>query len=128
MPFEKGNTLSTGRPKKERSFAAALNIEVKQASKEGDGTKLRDIAATLVQEAIDGNVQAIKEVADRLDGKAQQAISVAPESGAGLAYFDITGLKNLTDDELSAFEALVLKAGNGDVETAMETSKQHSHH
>ena len=128
MPFQKGNTLSTGRPKKERSFAAALNIEVKQASKDGDSTKLRDIAATLVQEAIGGNIQAIKEVVDRLDGKSQQAISVAPESGTGLAYFDITGLKNLTDDELDAFEALAIKASNGDVETAMETSKQNSHH
>ena len=128
MPFEAGNSLSPGRPKKQRSFAAALQIEVKQAGKEGDGTKLRDIAATLVQEAIGGNIQAIKEVADRLDGKAQQAISVASETGTGIIAFDASYLQYLSDDELNQLENICKKAAKGDVETAMETSKQHSQH
>lgn len=41
----------------------------------GDNLKaLRPIAAALIQEASEGNVNAIKELADRLDGKVPQAI------------------------------------------------------
>jgi hypothetical protein len=37
-------------------------------------TKLDRIASQLVQEAIDGDVPAAKEIADRLDGKVPQAL------------------------------------------------------
>ena len=50
-----------------------LKIAIKEANEEGT-TKLREVADALVKEAIAGNVQAIKEVADRLDGKVAQAI------------------------------------------------------
>lgn len=63
-----------GRPPKEKSFANMLNIAINEASENG-GTKLRDVADALVREAIAGNIQAIKEVADRLDGKVPQGIS-----------------------------------------------------
>lgn len=62
-----------GRPPKEKSFANMLNIAIKEASDTG-GTKLRDVADALIKKAIDGDVAAIKEVADRLDGKVAQAI------------------------------------------------------
>lgn len=51
-----------------------LRIAIKEASAEG-GTKLREVADALVTKAIQGDVQAIREVADRLDGKVPQAIS-----------------------------------------------------
>jgi hypothetical protein len=73
MPFEPGNTLSTGRPPKEKSFANMLNIAIKEANEQG-GTKLRQVVDALVARALSGDVQAIKEVADRLDGKVPQAI------------------------------------------------------
>lgn len=62
-----------GRPPKERSFANMLNIAIKEAT-EGGPTKLRLVADALVAKAISGDVQAIKEVADRLDGKVPQAL------------------------------------------------------
>lgn len=62
-----------GRPPKEKSFANMLNIAIKEANEEGT-IKLRAVADALVNEAVKGNVQAIKEVADRLDGKVPQAI------------------------------------------------------
>lgn len=62
-----------GRPPKEKSFANMLNIAIKEANGEGT-TKLREVADALVKEAIAGNVQAIKEVADRLDGKVPQGV------------------------------------------------------
>ncbi len=38
------------------------------------GKKLDAVARKLVEMACDGDIQAIKEIGDRLDGKAQQAI------------------------------------------------------
>ncbi|MEH2695602.1 hypothetical protein DXU03_25850 [Rhizobium johnstonii] len=51
-----------------------LNIAIKEASETGGGTKLRDVADALIAKAIAGDVAAIKEVADRLDGKVPQAV------------------------------------------------------
>ncbi len=52
-----------------------LRIAVNQATLRGDGgTALRDIAEALVDKARSGDVQAIKEVADRLDGKVPQGL------------------------------------------------------
>lgn len=72
-----------GRPPKEKSFANMLNIAIKEASDKGGGTKLRDVADALINKAIDGDVQAIKEIADRLDGKVAQAV-VGDEDGGPL--------------------------------------------
>lgn len=63
-----------GRPPKEKSFANMLNIAIKEAVEGSDKTKLRAVADALVDKAIAGDVAAIKEVADRLDGKVPQAV------------------------------------------------------
>jgi hypothetical protein len=63
-----------GRPPKEKSFANMLNIAIKEAVEGTDITKLRAVADALVTKAIAGDVVAIKEVADRLDGKVPQAV------------------------------------------------------
>ena len=68
-----------GRPPKEKSFANMLNIAIREAHDEGKD-KLRAVADALVTEAIAGNIQAIKEVADRLDGKVPQALVGDDES------------------------------------------------
>ena len=62
-----------GRPPKEKSFANMLNIAIKEATEDGR-LKLRAVADALVDEAMNGNIAAIKEVADRLDGKVPQAL------------------------------------------------------
>lgn len=62
-----------GRPPKEKSFANMLNVAIKEANEEGV-TKLRQVADALVKEAIAGNIPAIKEIAERLDGKVPQAV------------------------------------------------------
>lgn len=62
-----------------------LNIALKQADGVGlDGqpnTKLRQIADKLVEQAIAGEGWAIKEVADRVDGKVPQGV-VGADDGA----------------------------------------------
>jgi hypothetical protein len=63
-----------GRPPKEKSFANMLNIAIKEAVDGSDKTKLRAVADALVNKAISGDVAAIKEVADRLDGKVPQGV------------------------------------------------------
>lgn len=50
-----------------------LNIAIKEAHDDGRD-KLRAIADKLVDLAIEGDMQAIKEIGDRLDGKPSQAI------------------------------------------------------
>lgn len=68
-----------GRPPKEKSFANMLNIAIKEAIEGTDKTKLRAVADALVDKAMAGDVQAIKEIADRIDGKVPQAIGGDPE-------------------------------------------------
>lgn len=72
-----------GRPPKEKSFANMLNIAIKQAHDEGRD-KLRAVADALVEKAISGDVQAIKEVADRLDGKVPQGLVGGDEDDTAL--------------------------------------------
>lgn len=66
------------RPKSEKTFANMLRVAISEAHGEG-GTRLRAVADALVEKAMGGDVPAIKEVADRLDGKAMQAIEHSGE-------------------------------------------------
>ena len=72
----KGNTLSTGqiRPK---PFREALNMEIAEAS--GDPKRLRRIAVAFLDKCESGDTAAIKELADRLDGKVPQGIGGSDE-------------------------------------------------
>jgi hypothetical protein len=47
---------------------------LRRAIVQGDGEKLRRIADKLLDMAEEGNIQAIRELGDRLEGKAAQAI------------------------------------------------------
>jgi hypothetical protein len=62
-----------GRPPSEKTFANMLRIAIKEAHVDG-GDKLRKVADALVDKAMTGDVPAIKEIADRLDGKVPQAL------------------------------------------------------
>ena len=82
MPFKKGQSGNpNGRPKSSKLFKDALNLAVHERVDEkplrgvetGDKTKLRRVAEALVEKAMSGDIPAIREVADRLDGKALQA-------------------------------------------------------
>lgn len=67
-----GNANS-GRHKGEQKFRDALN-HVLMDSKDGPNARLRRLVDRMVKEAEKGEAWAIKEVADRLDGKPAQAI------------------------------------------------------
>ena len=57
-----------------------MNIAIKEAHDEGRD-KLRAVADALVSKAISGDVVAIKEIADRLDGKVPQGVVGGGEDG-----------------------------------------------
>lgn len=60
---------------RDKPFLAALRLEIAAAQDDDDQRSLRRIARMLLGEASGGDVSAIKEVADRLDGKVPQAIT-----------------------------------------------------
>jgi hypothetical protein len=78
---------------KEKPFAEALRMELAAA---GDDHKaLRRIAAKVISMAEDGDMQAISQIADRLDGKPAQESTVTID--------DKRDSTDWTRDELVAF-------------------------
>lgn len=64
--------------KQEKPFRDALRIEL--AAAELDQRGLRLIAKKLIEAAEEGKMDAIKELADRVDGKVPQGISGDPDN------------------------------------------------
>lgn len=98
-PFKKGNDdrrNMDGRPKGSLSFATALKLEAeKQAGiiKLEDGTEkkvsaLELITRKLVELGKNGDMQAIKEIADRMDGKARQAVDIDLQGNMSISALD----------------------------------------
>lgn len=87
MPFTKGRSGNPhGRPKAGQSFADALRMSL--AGRGPNGVKkLRMIADALVDKAIGGDIAAIREIGDRLDGKSRPRESdKANQSGISVVY------------------------------------------
>lgn len=76
MPFEKGQSGCPGGRGK-RHWRDALTRAVMKASEGGrvDYVRLDEIADAVVTAAIGGDIQAAKEIGDRLDGRAVQTIA-----------------------------------------------------
>lgn len=66
---------------RDKPFRDALRAEIAAAQDENDFRSLRKIARQLLTNAADGKVDAIKEVADRMDGKVTQTIGGEGEEG-----------------------------------------------
>lgn len=106
--------MAGGRPPKEKSFANMLRIAINEAIVDDQGVskpKLRAVAEMLVTKALEGDMAAIKEVADRLDGKAAQAVEL---SGS------IETPSGLTDAEL---ELIATASSSGAFETTPSKSQ-----
>jgi hypothetical protein len=70
MALPKGGQPGNKNAVKNRPFADAINKAIAQ----DDGKRLRKIAEALLTKASEGDVTAIKEFADRVDGKVIQGI------------------------------------------------------
>ena len=64
-----------GAENKDKPFREALRVEIAAAQDENDFRSLRKIARGLLTAASEGKIDAIREIADRMDGKpAQESI------------------------------------------------------
>lgn len=54
---------------------------IRRAIAQGDAERLRRIAEALLAKAEEGDLQAIKELGDRLDGKSPQAVEMSGPNG-----------------------------------------------
>lgn len=53
---------------------------MRRAIVQRDGKKLRKLADAIVDKALDGDVSALKEIGDRLDGKPHQSVSATVDA------------------------------------------------
>jgi hypothetical protein len=107
MAFTKGNQLGA----KSRLFDGAL----KRAIAQDDGQRLRQAAEKLLDLAAGGEAWAIKELADRLDGKSQQNVSVERKD-----------VRDLSLAELAAEMAAAIEGGGAEAPVcAAEPGKVH---
>jgi hypothetical protein len=93
MPFQPGHKLSVG-GRKDRPFGDALRMEIAAAG--DDRKELRAVARnllTLAKQPDAVGLAAIRELGDRLDGKARQESEVTVRAAAA---------RELTDDDLAA--------------------------
>lgn len=74
------NTPSKG-GKPDKLMRDALMVAVNEDCPIRKTRKIRLIAEKLVDMAVEGDIQAIKEINDRIDGKAPQAVSVGDDDG-----------------------------------------------
>lgn len=74
---ESGGQPGNKNASKNKVWIAALNRAVAQ----DDGKKLRNAAEKLLELAAAGDIAAIRELGDRLDGKAHQSTSIENSDG-----------------------------------------------
>jgi hypothetical protein len=79
MTFQKGQSGNPGGRARERAFANAIRAEVAKVDPKIGRQRLLEIARKTVEMAISGDMSAIKEIGDRLDGKAMQQSIVSVE-------------------------------------------------
>jgi hypothetical protein len=84
VPPDGGNAA---RPKTSRPMWEALAAELRRESDDGDGADiLRLIARKLAAKALEGDLGAIKEIFDRMDGKS--VAGAAPDEPPGKVVFE----------------------------------------
>lgn len=89
-PGQSGNP--DGRPPKEWTWSGVLREMMEQSEEDGEPVKVK-IARALKLKAYTGDVQAIKELGDRIDGKPQQKTDITT-NGKDLPTPLLGGLTN----------------------------------
>lgn len=77
QPGQSGNP--GGRPKRDKFITQQLIAALKEVDETTGGTKLRRIVNALLAKAAEGDVPAVREVLDRVEGKVPQAIEGGDE-------------------------------------------------
>ena len=76
MPFEPGQSGNPSGKAPRKIWIAALNRAIAQ----DDGVRLRQAAEKLLDLAVGGDVPALRELGDRLDGKPAQSVTIAGDA------------------------------------------------
>jgi len=101
---------------RDKIYREALRLELADMSEGVDLKKLREIARAHIEKAASGDMQAIKDLADRLDGRPAQALEHSGPDGEPIRRIvrEIVHV-NMPPEELSALnEAEELRAnGSG---------------
>ena len=96
-----GAPKGNGNARRGKTWREALEFALRNyEDKENEvkrGEALRKIGKTLIQQAIAGDMAAIKEIGDRIDGKAVQVIDATIE--------EVTSAEQLTDEQLANIAA-----------------------
>ena len=88
---------------RDKIYREALRLELADMSEGVDLKKLRQIARAHIEKAASGDMQAIKELADRLDGKPAQILDLSdPDSNPIKKIVTEIVHVNLSPEELSA--------------------------
>lgn len=88
MPAPKGNTHSAKDREFRRAIAKKLEL-LDEKAKMHRGHTLECIAGKAIELALDGNLNAITEIANRLDGKPQQSVDITQETFVTLTDADL---------------------------------------
>lgn len=83
---------------KSRLFEQAVIREIKQRDiKDGEGETLRKIAARMVDAAMNGDAQTIRDLRDTLDGKPKQQTELTGADGKDLFAGTVATAETLRD-------------------------------
>jgi len=102
-PGQSGNP--GGRPKRD-AITAALREQLESQREDATGSVADAIAAVLVKRALGGDVRAIREIADRTEGRRQQ-IKVEAQLQDSEDRVDLSGV---SDDELRQVQEILDRA------------------
>lgn len=86
---------------KNRIWSTAISQAIEKRSKSEGKEMLNKLADALIDKALDGDMTALKELGDRLEGKAMQGIELTGANGGAV----LIKAAQLTDDELAAIAA-----------------------
>jgi hypothetical protein len=106
MPFVPGRSGNPGGERAQRIFRDALTASLKRC--EGNVERIQLVADRLVDNAIAGDTVAIREIADRIDGKMAQAV----EGDVGLRLV-VQIVRQTIDETGGLIESRVIGSSNG---------------
>jgi len=111
MAFRKGQSGNPGGEWKDKPFREALRLEIAAAGP--DHKALRRIARRLIEDATDGNMQAIAQIADRLDGKPAQESTVTIDDKRDATDWSRSELVAFLNDARAGSNGTAAKDGRG---------------
>ena len=92
MPFQPGESGNPAGSYKGRPFTDALRRALARAELEGNFKDLNALAESLIAKALTGDVPALRELADRIDGKVVQPVAAEIRTGPLLTHEQVLAM------------------------------------